>query len=44
MCIRDRLKDSTATGDNLEDGTYTVPLSVYHLTNEGQLSMADRCL
>ena len=38
------LKDSTATGDNLEDGTYTVPLSVYHLTNEGQLSMADRCL
>ena len=38
------VKDTSGTGEALTDGTYTVPLSVYHLTNEGQLSMADRCL
>ena len=37
-------KDMSASGAELEDGTYSVPVSVYHLTTEGQLSMADRCL
>ena len=30
--------------ETMKDGTYSVPLSVYHLTTAGQLSMADRCL
>ena len=30
--------------ETMKDGTYSVPLSVYHLTTTGQLSMADRCL
>ena len=38
------VKDTSSTGAELEDGTYSVPVSVYHLTTEGQLSMADRCL
>ncbi|MFR8260300.1 MAG: NEAT domain-containing protein, partial [Frisingicoccus sp.] len=38
------VKDITATGDNFEDGTYTIPVSVYHLTIEGQASMADKCI
>lgn len=29
------LKSTDATGEDLEDGTYTIPVSVYHLTNEG---------
>lgn len=37
-------RDKSSTGEEMEDGTYTVPVSVYHLTNEYQLSMADRCV
>ncbi len=37
-------KKTTQDADELENGTYTIPVSVYHLTNEGQLSMANRCL
>lgn len=35
---------TTQDADKLENGTYTIPVSVYHLTKEGQLSMANRCL
>ncbi|MDD3277991.1 MAG: NEAT domain-containing protein [Lachnospiraceae bacterium] len=38
------LKDTTATGENLTDGTYQVPINVYHMLIDGQLSMADQCL
>lgn len=38
------IKDISTTGENLEDGTYSVPISVYHWSIEGQLSMASRCL
>ena len=38
------MKDTTSTGEKLEDGTWSVPLTVYHLTDEGKTSMADRCL
>ena len=35
---------TTQDADKLENGTYKIPVSVYHLTKEGQLSMANRCL
>ncbi len=38
------VKDISGTGENLENGTYTIPVSIYHLTNPGQTSMADKCV
>ncbi|WP_317854450.1 S-layer homology domain-containing protein [Chakrabartyella piscis] len=45
FCLHE-MKDLTqaGTGEGFADGTYSIPLSVYHLTSENQLSMADQCL
>ncbi len=32
------------TGENLADGTYSIPISVFHFDIEGRLSMANKCL
>lgn len=34
----------TVTGENLEDGTYVIPVSVFKMTQEDEISMADACL
>ena len=37
------VKGSQDAGE-MEDGTYTIPLSIMHLTNEGANSMANQCV